>query len=133
MLQHPLALEIQNRIDDVLERLRAGNAAAFGDVADREHSGLCFLREAHKTRGALPYLADISGRAFEIRSEDRLNGIDYYRIELLRARSGDDRFEQSFVQERHVFRGCMQTLGSELYLQRGFFARDVERRVTQLL
>ena len=31
-----LPLEIQHRVDDVLERLRAGEAAVLGDVADQE-------------------------------------------------------------------------------------------------
>src|SRR5438876_335390 len=45
MLEHPFSLEVQHRIDDVLERLGAGYTAAFGDVADREHGGLGLLGE----------------------------------------------------------------------------------------
>src|SRR5206468_7193251 len=66
VLQHSLALEVQDRVDDVLERLRSGDAATLGDVADRKHRRFRLLCEAHQTRGALADLSDVAGRALEI-------------------------------------------------------------------
>jgi hypothetical protein len=46
-----LALEVQHRVDHVLEHARAGDAAFLGDVADQEHVGTpVFLRVAHQAR-----------------------------------------------------------------------------------
>ena len=73
MLQHSFALEIENGVDDVLERLGAGDAAAFGDVPNGEHRCLRLLGEAHQARGAFPHLADVAGRAFEVARENGLN------------------------------------------------------------
>ena len=66
MIERVLALEVEHRVDDVLERLRAGDAAALGDVADDEHRGAALLREAHQPRGALAHLPDVARRALEI-------------------------------------------------------------------
>ena len=71
-----VALEVQHRVDDVLERLRAGDAAALRDVPDDEHRGAGLLREAHESRGALAHLADVARRAFEVAGEDGLDGVD---------------------------------------------------------
>ena len=60
-----LALEIQHRIDHVLEHARAGDAAFLGDVADQEHRGAGFLGVAHQPRRALAHLADRAGRGGE--------------------------------------------------------------------
>src|SRR6185437_11044245 len=76
VVERALALEVENRVDDVLERLRAGNAAALGHVADDEHRGAALFGVAHEPRGALAHLADVARRAFEVRGEQRLDRID---------------------------------------------------------
>ena len=66
MIERALALEVEHRVHDVLERLRPRDAAALGDVADHEHRGAGILREAHEARRALAHLPDVPRRAFEI-------------------------------------------------------------------
>ena len=40
-----LPLEVEHRVDDVLERLRPGEAAVLGDVADEKDRDVLALRE----------------------------------------------------------------------------------------
>ena len=51
-----LALEIQHRIDQVLEQARAGDRALLRDVADDDHRGPGRLRKRTSCRGALAQL-----------------------------------------------------------------------------
>jgi hypothetical protein len=51
----------------------------------------------------------------------------------LRAGSGEDRFEQRLVEKCDVFRRSVQPFGAELHLKCRLLARDVERRMSQLL
>ena len=76
MIERALALEVQHRVDDVLERLRTGDAAALRDVPDDEHRGAALLGVAHQPRGAFAHLSDVARRALEIAREDRLNRVD---------------------------------------------------------
>src|SRR3982751_1037457 len=108
MLEHALALEVQHGIDDVLECFRSSDAATFGDVSDGKDRGLGLLCESHQARGAFAHLSDVSRRAFQIRCKDRLDRIDYDRVELLGARGGDDRFEQGLVEQGDVFSRCVK-------------------------
>src|SRR5256886_15581388 len=62
-----LALEVQHRVDDVLERLGTGDAAALGHVAHQEHGRSGLLGEAHEPRGAVAHLAHVAGRSEERR------------------------------------------------------------------
>ena len=76
MVECRFALEIEHGIDDVLERFRSSNSAAFRDMPDDEHCRSTLLREAHQARGTLAHLADIARRPFEIGGEHRLNRVD---------------------------------------------------------
>src|SRR3954470_12601624 len=133
MLEHALALEVQHGIDDVLEGFRSSDAATLGDVSDCKDCRLGLLSEAHETRGAFAHLSDVSRRTFQIRCENRLDRVDDDRVELLGARGGDDRFQQSLVEQGDVFSRCVQPFGAELHLERGFLARHIERRVPEVL
>ena len=94
MIERRLALEVEHRVHDVLERPRARDAAALGDVPDQEHGRAGFLGEAHQPRRALAHLADVAGRALERLGVGRLDRVD----EAGRARRGagvvQDRLER---------------------------------------
>ena len=66
VVERVLALEVEHRVDDVLERLRPRDAAALRDVPDDEHRGAALLGEPHEARGALAHLPDVARRAFEV-------------------------------------------------------------------
>src|SRR5439155_1685899 len=59
VVQRALALEVENRVHDVLERLGAGDAAALRHVPDEQHRGPRLLREAHEPGRALPHLTHV--------------------------------------------------------------------------
>ena len=71
-----LALEVQHRVDDVLERLRAGEAAVLRDVADEERRDVLPLGGEQQLRRRLAHLADAAGRRLELQREHRLDRID---------------------------------------------------------
>src|SRR5437763_12159297 len=76
MVEGGLALEIEHRVDDVLERLRSRDPAGFSDVPNDEDRRSTRLREAHQARGTLAHLTDIARTSPEIGRENRLNRID---------------------------------------------------------
>ena len=55
-------LEVEDRVDNVLEDARTGHRALFGDVADKKDRHVFALRELEQPRGALAQLRDASGR-----------------------------------------------------------------------
>ena len=73
MIVMALAFEVQNRIDDVLQRARAGNRPFFRDVADQEHGHATRLGEQEKLRGYFTNLRDRPRRRFDLGRECRLN------------------------------------------------------------
>src|SRR4051794_34980212 len=133
MLQHSLALEVEHGIDDVLERFWTGDAAALGDVPDGKDRGLGLLCEPHQPCGALTHLANVSRRALEIGSEDRLDRIDDDRIQLLGSGSGDDRLEERLIQQSDVLGGPVQSFRAQLYLERRLLSGDIQGGVAELL
>ena len=66
-----LALEVDDGVDQVLERLRAGDRAVLGDVADEDHRDPVALREIHQPQRRLADLADAPGRARRARRRSR--------------------------------------------------------------
>src|SRR5439155_782580 len=60
VIQRALALEVEDRVHDVLERLGARDAAALGYVPDEQHRGPRLLREAHQPGRALPHLTHVA-------------------------------------------------------------------------
>ena len=89
----PLAFEVQHRVDDVLERLRSGEAAVLRDVADEDGRDVLSLRGKQKLRGGLAHLPDAAGRRLELDREDGLNRVDDHerRLEARRSLRGSAR------------------------------------------
>ena len=102
LIEKSFALEVEHRVDDVLERLWARDAAALRDVPDDEHRRSRFLREAHQPRGAFAHLADVSRRAFELVREDRLDRVDEHRLRPHCGSGRENRLELRLGDELHV-------------------------------
>ncbi len=81
----PLALEIQHGVDDVLQRLRAGEIAVLRDVADQHDGDIFPLGCEQQMRGHFAHLSDAAGGRLEPRGKDRLDGIhdDQRRLQSL--------------------------------------------------
>ena len=100
-----LALEIEHGVDDVLERLRAGETAVLRDMADEERRDVLPFRGEQQLRRRLANLADAAGSGLELQREDGLDRID---DDERRAKAGDlleDALETGFgeqVERRRV-------------------------------
>ncbi len=133
VIERALALEVQNRIDDVLERPRTRDAAALRDVAHDEDGGAALLREAHQARGALAHLPDVAGRALEITGVNSLDGVDDEHRRRRRGRRRNDRLEVCLAEETHVTGIVGETIRPEFDLERALLARSVKRRAPRQL
>src|SRR5258708_27341145 len=133
VIERALALEVENRIDDVLERPRTRDAAALGDVANDEDRGAALFCEAHQARGALAHLSDVARRAFKITSVNGLDGVDDEHRRRSRGRRRNDRLEVGLAEETHVTSVIVETIRTEFDLERALLARSVKRRAPRQL
>ena len=91
-----LAFEVEHGVDDVLERLGAGEASLLRDVTDQKRRHVVSLRREEQLRRRLAYLPDAAGRRLQLQREDRLNGIDHQQ------RWADSRTISSVMRSRQV-------------------------------
>src|SRR5882762_2368794 len=126
VIERALAFEVEHRIHDVLEGLRARDAAALGHVSDEQHGGSGFLGEAHQTGGTLAHLADVAGGAFEFFRVGRLDRVEQHDAGPQRRRVVHDRLEPRLAQHVNVAGVLAQAVGAETELFGGFLAGDVE-------
>ena len=81
-----VALERQHRVDDVLERARAGERAVFRDVTDEQRRDVVLLGEPHERLRAVAHLRDRPGRARRVGIVHRLDRVDREHRRLERRR-----------------------------------------------
>src|SRR6476619_6286485 len=72
----PVALELQDAVDEVLEHARAGDRAVLRHVADEDRRDAQLLRRAHQAPGGLTHLRDRAGRRPDLRRIQGLHGVD---------------------------------------------------------
>ena len=60
-----LSLEVQHRVDNVLERFRPGKVAVLRHVADKHDRNVTALGSEQQMRRDLPHLADAPRRGLE--------------------------------------------------------------------
>ena len=123
-----LALEIQDGIDDVLERLGPGEIAVLRDVSDQHDRHVAALRGEQQMRRDFAHLADAAGGGLKPRGEDRLNRIDDHERGLEPFDLLEDALEARFgeqIQRRAIDR---EPLAAQLDLVLRLLARAVEDR-----
>ena len=123
-----LALEVEHGVDDVLERLRSGEAAVLRDVADEERRHVLALRREQQLRGRLAHLADAAGRRLKLQREDRLNGVDDDERRLDAGDLLEDPLETGFGEQIQRRVADREPLAARLDLMLGLFAGAVEHR-----
>ena len=73
----PLALEIDDRVDQVLQGTRPRHGALLGNVADQSHAGGAGLGDLCQASGHLADLADAAARTAEIGADHGLHAVDH--------------------------------------------------------
>ena len=71
-----LALEVDDRVDQVLERLRPGDRAVLGHVADEDDGDPVALGEIHQAQRRFADLADAAGGPVELVDGRGLDRVD---------------------------------------------------------
>ena len=72
----PLAFEIEDRIDDVLKRLRPREVAVLRHVADKNGRNVLAFRREQELRRRFAHLSDAAGRRLELDGKDGLHRVD---------------------------------------------------------
>ena len=123
-----LALEVQHRVDDVLERLRPGEAAFLRDVADEERRDVLRLGREQQLRRRLAHLADAAGRRLHLQREHGLDRVDDDQRRLEPGHLLEDALEAGLGQQVERRVADAEPLAARLHLVLGFLARAVEHR-----
>ena len=128
-----LALEIEHRVDHVLDDARAGDLAVLGDVADEDHrgAGLLGVADQRLRRGA--HLGDGAGRRVGDVGPQRLDRIDDdERRRPAVGERGEDVLDAGLGGEQHRRVGEPEPLGAEPDLGDRLLAGDVDDPVPLL-
>src|SRR5262245_59479339 len=98
MVMMPLALEIKDRVDNVLEGFRAGDRPFLVDVADEKNRDRQILGQHEELPGDLADLRDGARGAFEFFRKNGLDRIDDDRPGLHLMDLVEDSLEAGFSQ-----------------------------------
>ena len=124
----PLALEIEHRIDHVLEHLGPGDDALLGDVADENDGEAARLRQADQRLRAAAHLRDRAGRAFEVAHIHGLDRIDDHHLGPGgHVERGDDIAHVRHRGERDIGAFEAEAPGAQADLVHRLLPRDVGR------
>ena len=99
-----VALEVEHRVDDVLQHARAGDRALLRHVADEDDDDAALLGEPRELRRAFADLRDAARRGGQRLGVHRLDRVDDDDFGLLGADRRDDRLELDFGQQRRPAR-----------------------------
>ena len=97
-----LAFEVDDRVDQVLERLRAGDRAVLGHVPDEDDRDAVALGEIHQAQRRLADLADAPGRALELVDRRGLDRIDDHQARSLGPGDLDDPTDVVLGEDPHT-------------------------------
>ena len=105
--------------------------SVLGDVSDEYHRYAALLCQAQQPGGAFPYLGDGAGGGLHAVRVDGLYRVHYEQVRSQFLRVFDDVVHKSLAQYGAVVLHlpvllAEQPHGSQLYLARGFLARDIE-------
>ena len=129
-----VALELYDRVDDVLKDLGSGERTLLIDMSDKDDGCAGGLGVTEQGGGALPYLRDAAGAALHVLGGESLDGVDdqefgcHFACALQYFLKGGLAKDVDIVRigRRIVSPAAQQTLGSHLELMRAFLSADVE-------
>ena len=127
-----LSLEVEHRVDDVLEDARAGDRALLRHVADEEDGHVRRLRHSEERHRALPDLRDRARRGGDRLQVHRLDRVDHDERGLHLLDRAEDGVEVGLAQDEQPLAGDPEPLGPQSDLLRRLLARDVEHLADRL-
>ena len=123
-----LAFEIQHGVHHVLERLRTGETAVLGDVADEERRDVVALRGKQKLRGGFAHLPDAAGRRLELQREHRLDRVHDHQRRLHAADFLEDALDAGLREQVQRRIANTQPIAARLDLMLRLLTRRVQHR-----
>ena len=122
----PVALELDDDVDEVLEHPRAGDRAVLGHVADEQDGDAAALGRLDEAGRHLADLADVAGRPLDLAAGDGLHGVDDEQVGLHGLDLAQHRGEVGLGREVEAGRHRLDPLGPHPHLGRRLLAADVE-------
>ena len=123
-----LAFEIENRVDQMLDRLWSCDLPIFGDMTDEQKRRAARLGVAHEIERRRAHLRDGAGCGFERRRPDRLDGIDGDDAGRFAAvERGENVLDTGRRAQRHRRLADAHARRAEAHLRHRLFAGDVDR------
>ena len=126
MVGAALGLEGEHGVDQVLERLRAGDAPLLGDVPDEEQRAAAALGVLDEPLGAGAHLPHRPGQARQLLAVQRLDGVDEERFGLRLLGGGEDRLDDGLAGDQQAGVAAAQPLGPQPQLARRLLGAGVE-------
>ena len=121
-----VALEIQHRVDDVLEHARPGQRAVLGDMADEHHAGAADLGMARELRRAFAHLRHRARRRGQLLGVQRLDRIDDAEVRRLGLQREQDLLQLDLGQHAHLLAVQPEPARAQRHLRAAFLAGDVQ-------
>ena len=128
MLRIPLAVELQDHVDDMLEHLRSGQAALLRNMAHEEHGDALFFRHALEHCRSLAHLSQTARQPVDISRSHGLNGIDDHKLRADPLDLVQDVRDVRLARDENALRQRFESLCAQPDLSGRFFARDVQNR-----
>ena len=126
MVVMSFAFEIEDRIDDMLQRLWSGDRTVFGDVADKENRDRAVLCQQQELVSYFPHLRNRAGRRFYQRRENRLDGIDDDRAGIQAVYFVEDVLKIGLGQQIQIVSFNSQSLAAQFYLPLRLLSRNIK-------
>jgi hypothetical protein len=126
----PVALEVEDRVDDVLEDARSRDRPLLGDVADQQGGPPRGLRLGDERGRAFAHLGDASRRRRELARVESLDRVDEQEVGRDRLGVREDVLDASLGEDQHRVVAA-EAVGAELHLLGRLFPGHVERRAAR--
>jgi hypothetical protein len=123
-----IALEVQHRVDHVLEHSGTGQGALLGHVADEHEAHTGALGRARQLRGALAHLRHGSGRGLQVSRVQGLDRVDHRDLRPLLLDRGEDAIEGDLGHQPHPLALDADPARPQGDLRRRLLATDVQHR-----
>ena len=121
-----IALELKDRIDDMLQHLWSGDSTILINMSDEDYGDIRLLGISEESGGALADLRDSAGSRLDVIRADGLNRIDHHETRLDIPDMVEDIFEASFAEDESIVRDLGEAVGTEFKLRGRLLARDIE-------